>query len=120
MVKDQSALSLRQFASEDPANSVLVTQLQQAVNLANQNCDRATALAHMLSSQLREAHDQINQLELDSNSFVNRLRAEAQTIIAQLQSAADARVNQTKREADRRISDLEADAENRVYRWKAS
>jgi hypothetical protein len=116
MVEHQSALSVRQFAREDEADSILVTKLQQAVNLANQNCDRATALAHKLSGQLREAHDRINQLEFEANGFVDRRRAEAQTAIAKLQSGADARVDQTKREADERIADLEADAEDRVNR----
>ena len=116
MVEHQSAPSVRNFAREDPADPILVAKLQQAVNLANQNCDRATALAHKLSGQLRDAQDRINQLELEADGLVDRLHGEAQTAVAKLQSDADARVDQTKREADERIAGLEAEAENRINR----
>src|SRR6202048_1212413 len=70
MTQSQSAPSVPNLARENaaPADPAFVAKLQQAANLANENCDRATALAHMLSGQLREAQSRINQLELDQRS----------------------------------------------------
>jgi hypothetical protein len=45
-----------------------VAKLQQAANLANENCDRATALAHTLSAQLREAGSSLE--DADDSSIV--------------------------------------------------
>ena len=72
MSEHQSAPSVRKLVREDPdpADPAFVAKLQQAANLANENCDRAMALAHKLSSELREAHDRINQ----TNSFVQMLQ----------------------------------------------
>jgi predicted nucleic acid-binding Zn-ribbon protein len=102
-------LARENTAAVDPA---LVAKLQQAANLANENCDRATALAHTLSAELREAYFRINQLEADG--LVERLRAEAETAVAKLQSDANARVELTRREADARIVLVDAEAESRV------
>jgi ATP-dependent Clp protease ATP-binding subunit ClpA len=99
-----------------PADPAFVVKLQQAANLANENCDRAIGLAHKLSAQLRETQSRINQLELEADWLVDRLRAEIETAVAKLQSDANARVDRTKREADERIARVEAEAESRVRR----
>src|SRR6516164_4787867 len=69
MREGHHALSVHKFAPEDsdpvPTDPALVAKLQQAAKLANENCDRAMALAHKLSTQLREAQSRINQLELE-------------------------------------------------------
>jgi F0F1-type ATP synthase membrane subunit b/b' len=116
MSQSQSAQSVSDLAPEnaDPADPTFVARLQQAANLANENCDRATALAHTLAAQLREAQSRINHLELEADGLVERLRAEAETAVAKLQSDANARVERTKREADTRIARVEAEAETRV------
>ena len=102
-------------AREDavPPDPTLVAKLQQAAKLANENCDRATALAH--KAQLREAQSRINHLELEAErARPDRLKADVEAAIAKLQSDANARVKRTRREADARIARVEADAENRV------
>jgi hypothetical protein len=47
MTQNQSAPSVPNLARENaaPADPAFVAKLQQAANLANENCDRATALA---------------------------------------------------------------------------
>ena len=116
MTQTQPAPSVSNLVPEnaDPADHTVVARLQQAANLANENCDRATALAHTLSAQLRDAQFRINQLELDADRLVEPLRAEVETAIAKLQSDASARVELTRREADARITRVEADAEARI------
>ena len=61
MTQSQSAPSVPNLARENAASAdpAFVAKLQQAANLANENCDRATALAHTLSDQLREAQSRI-------------------------------------------------------------
>jgi hypothetical protein len=122
MRESHSDPSVHALARKDPepiaADPAFVAKLQQAVNLANQTCDRATALAHKLAGQLREALTRVHQLELDSG-LGDRLQAEAETAAAKLQSDADARVDRTKREADERIARMEAEAENRVGRLQS-
>lgn len=115
MSERQSAPSVRQFTREDPepGDPAFEAKLQQRANLTNENCDRAMALAHQLTAQLREAQKRINQLEIEAAGLV-RLRAEAETAVAKLQSDADARIDRTKREADERVARLEAEAQNRV------
>ena len=56
-----------EFGSQDsdPADP-MIANLQQSVNLANENCDRAVLLAQTLSAQLREAQDRVNQLEREA------------------------------------------------------
>ena len=68
MSQSQSALSVSSSAREDaaPPDPTLVAKLQNAAKLANENCDRATALAHKLSAQLRDAQSRINHLELEA------------------------------------------------------
>ena len=122
MRESYSAPSVHEFAREDPdpvpADPALVARLQEAAKLANENCDRAMALAHKLSAQLREAESRINQLELEleGDRLIDRLRTETETALAKLQSDADARVVRTKREADERIAHVEVEAKNRVDR----
>ena len=98
MTQSQSAPSVPNLARENaaPADPAFVAKLQQAANLANENCDRATALAHTLSGQLREAQSRINQLELEADGLVERLRADVETVVAKLQSDANARVEWTR------------------------
>ena len=90
MTQSQSAPSVPNLARENaaPADPAFVAKLQQAANLANENCDRATALAHTLSGQLREAQSRINQLELDADGLVEGLRAEVETVVGKLREAS--------------------------------
>jgi hypothetical protein len=106
MSERQSAPLVRKFAREAPDPTDPAFEAKQAANLANENCDRAMALAHKLTAQLREAQNRINQLEIEAGGLV-RLRAEA-----------DTRVDRTKREADERVARLEAEAEDRVHRLR--
>jgi chromosome segregation ATPase len=98
----------------------IVVQLQQAANLANENCDRATVLAQNLSARLREAESRINQLELelDAGEFANRMRTETEAVVAQIQSDSRARVERAKREAEARIARVEAQAESRICQFQ--
>jgi hypothetical protein len=50
----------------------IVTKIQRAAELSNENCDRALALAHKLSMQLRTAEDRISQLEAEVELFRDR------------------------------------------------
>ena len=105
-MSEQSIASGQEFGSRDsdPADPAFVANLQQSANLANENCDRAVALAHKLSAQLQEAEDRINQLERERDGFFDQLLAEAKAAIQDVQSNADTRVNRTIREADERIA----------------
>jgi hypothetical protein len=98
MSQSQSAPSVPNSAHEDstPVDPTFVAKLQQAARLANENCDRATVLAHTLSAQLREAQSRINQLEAQVDELASRLWAEAEIALAKLQTDADARVEGTK------------------------
>ncbi len=118
MTQSESAPPVATFDRKNaaPVDPALVAKLQQAVSLANENCDRATALAREFSAQLRDAQSRINQLELEADRLVERLRAEAEIAIAKLQSDANVRVELAKREADARIGQVEAEAESRVRR----
>ena len=108
--------SVHNYAHEDagPADPILAAKLERAAHLANENCDRATARAHKLSAQLRQAQSRINELELEADERAGRLWAEAETAIAKLQSEANARIERTKREADERIARVEAEADSRL------
>jgi hypothetical protein len=112
MSEPQSALAVRNFAREEPRSPTPGFDAKEAANLANENCDRAMALAHKLTAQLREAQSRINELE----SHTEGLRADTETAVAKLRSEADARVDRTKRVADERVVRLESEAENRVGR----
>jgi hypothetical protein len=122
MRESHSALSVHEFARDDPdpvpADAALVARLQQAAKLANDNCDRAMALAHKLSAQLREAESRINQLELEGDGFVDRLQNELVQARDQVKIEADARIEQIKIEADERVARAEIEADARVERMK--
>ena len=70
----------------DRSGLAIVGMLQQAVDLAQQNCERAMDIAHKLSLKLREAEDRIAQLEGDvrvyqeratrAEKWMNRIQAE--------------------------------------------
>jgi hypothetical protein len=100
----------QEFGGGDKADPV-VANLQQS-----ENCDGAVALAQMLSAQLREAQDRINQLEREADALGDQLLAEAKAIIQEVRADADARVNRTIREADERIDRLKAEAQNQIGR----
>ena len=117
-MSEQSVVSRQEFGSRDsdPADPAFVANLQQSAKLANENCDRAVALAYKLSAQLQEAQDRINQLEREADGNFEHLLAKAKAAIQEVQFNADARVNRTIREADERIARLKAEAQNQIGR----
>jgi chromosome segregation ATPase len=134
MGERQSATLVRKFAHEDsnPANQALAEKLQQAANLANENCDRATALAHTLSAQLREAQNRINHLEFEADDLdrtsrhaderIARQEAEAKNLVSRLQgelAQAKQRAERVKAESDARIERIKIEADERVARAQA-
>jgi hypothetical protein len=56
----------------DRSGQAIVTMLQEAVDVAKQNCERAMDIAHKLSLQLRAAEDRIAQLEGDIRHYQER------------------------------------------------
>jgi len=56
----------------EEVGQAIVTKIQRAADLSNENCDRALALAHKLSMQLRTAEDRISQLEAEVELFRDR------------------------------------------------
>jgi cell fate (sporulation/competence/biofilm development) regulator YmcA (YheA/YmcA/DUF963 family) len=61
----------------EEAGEAIIAKLQKAADLSNENCDRAMALAHKVSMELRAAEDRINQLEAEVERFRHRaVRAE--------------------------------------------
>jgi predicted nucleic acid-binding Zn-ribbon protein len=70
----------QQQPENDPlerSGQAIVAMLQEAVDVAKQNCERAMDIAHKLSLKLREAEDRIAQLEGDIRHYQDRaLRAE--------------------------------------------
>ena len=111
-------------------------KLQQTATLANENCDRATALVRTLSAELRDAQQRIRDLEreakgrLETEAALAQLQAEfdaeaenhltrLQTELAEArQRAAEAsgRVAQIEKEADERVRRAEAEADERIRR----
>jgi len=59
-------------AQVEEVGQAIVTKIQRAADLSNENCDRALALAHKLSMQLRTAEDRISQLEAEVELFRDR------------------------------------------------
>ena len=118
MSETHSVPSAHNFKREDAARDDpnVVAKLQQAANLANENCDRATVLAQKLSAQLREAQSRINELELEADGLANRILDKADAAVARLQSDASASVEQAKHEAAARI----ARAEQRLAKYDES
>jgi hypothetical protein len=115
MSEPQSIRAARSSARDEPRSALSDFEAKEAANLANENCDRAMALAHKLTAQLREAQDRINQLE----SHTEGLQADAELAVAKLQSEADARIDRTKREADKRITRAVAEVDERLVRARA-
>jgi hypothetical protein len=63
--------------SMDESGQAVLAMLQKAADLSNDNCDRAMAMAHKLSIQLRAAEDQISQLQAENARVQDRaVRAE--------------------------------------------
>jgi hypothetical protein len=56
----------------DRSGQAIVVMLQEAVDVAKQNCERAMDIAHKLSLQLRAAEDRIAQLEGDVRYYQER------------------------------------------------
>jgi hypothetical protein len=56
---------------EEPGPA-LVAKLRKAAELANENCDRAMALAHKLAMQIRAAEARIYQLEAELKHYQAR------------------------------------------------
>jgi len=56
----------------DRSGQAIVGMLQDAVDVAKQNCERAMDIAHKLSLQLRAAEDRIAQLEGDIRHYQER------------------------------------------------
>ena len=56
----------------DRSGQEIISMLQEAVNVAQQNCERAMDVAHKLSLQLRNAEDRIAQLEGDIRHYQDR------------------------------------------------
>jgi len=122
--------------NDHPANVTLLAKLQQTATLANENCDRATALVRTLSAELRDAQQRIRDLEreakgrLETEATLAQLQAEfdaeaenhltrLQTELAEArQRAAEAsgRVAQIETEADERVARAEAEADERIAR----
>jgi len=113
-----------------------LAKLQQTATLANENCDRATALVRKLSAELRDAQQRIRDLEraakgrLETEAALAQLQAEfdaeAENRLTRLQAelaqarqrAAEAsgRIAQIEREADERVARAEAQADERIAR----
>jgi hypothetical protein len=65
----------RQAPDSDPldrSGQAIVSMLQDAVDVAKLNCERAMDIAHKLSLKLREAEDRIAQLEGDIRHYQDR------------------------------------------------
>ena len=61
----------------DNAGRALVALLQEAANISKENVDRAMAMAHKLSLQLRAAEDRISELQAEIKRLEDRaIRAE--------------------------------------------
>ena len=115
-MSEQSVASGQEFGNRvpDPADPAFVANSQHSAELANENCDRAVALAHKLSVQLREAQDRINQLEREADGLCDQFLVEAKAVIREVQSNADVRVNRAIREGDERIARLRAEAQHQI------
>jgi len=56
----------------EEAGEAIIAKIQKAAELSNENCDRATKLAHKLSMQLRAAEERISHLEAEVELFRDR------------------------------------------------
>ena len=83
----------------DEAGTAIVLSLREAAAISNEKVERAMALAHRLSVQLREAEDRIAQLHGDLERAESRaLRAEGwlKTIQQEIQSTLLESTNRPK------------------------
>ncbi len=74
----------------DRSGQAIVGMLQEAVDVAKQNCERAMDIAHKLSLQLRAAEDRIAQLEGDIRHYQDRA-ARAEKWMNRIQSEIEDR-----------------------------
>lgn len=74
----------------DRSGQAIVGMLQDAVDVAKQNCERAMDIAHKLSLQLRAAEDRIAQLEGDIRHYQERA-ARAEKWMNRIQSEIEDR-----------------------------
>jgi hypothetical protein len=56
----------------DKSGHAIITLLQEAANVAKDNCDRAMDVAHKLSIQLRAAEDRVKELENEVRHYQDR------------------------------------------------
>jgi hypothetical protein len=56
----------------DRSGHAVIALLQEAVDVAKQNCERAMDIAHKLSLQLRAAEDRVAQLEGEIRHYQDR------------------------------------------------
>lgn len=74
----------------DRSGLAIVSMLQDAVDVAKQNCERAMDIAHKLSLKLREAEDRIAQMEGDIRHYQERA-ARAEKWMNRIQSEIEDR-----------------------------
>jgi gas vesicle protein len=83
----------------DEAGRAIVTQIQRAAELANEDCDRAMNLAHKLSMELSASEDRTHQLKSEVEMWHDRAeRAERwlQTIQTEIEEKLIARLGEKK------------------------
>jgi anaerobic ribonucleoside-triphosphate reductase len=56
----------------EESGQAIVAKIRKAADIANENCDRAMALAHKLAMQVRAAEDRIYQLETEVKQYQAR------------------------------------------------
>jgi hypothetical protein len=56
----------------DRSGQAIVTLVQQAANVAKDNCERAMDVAHKLSMQLRASEDRVKELENEVRHYHDR------------------------------------------------
>jgi hypothetical protein len=98
-------------AQAEEVGQAIIAKIQRAADLSNENCDRAMALAHKLSMQLRAAEDRINQLEGEVELLRDRaVRAERwlQTIQKEIEEKliAPRSANATEQTSPRKDAEL--------------
>jgi hypothetical protein len=81
--KDEARPSVLPFVpKEEQPNTVvaddtgqsIITALQRAADMAKSECDRATALAHKLSFEIRAAEERAHECEADARAAEERAR----------------------------------------------
>src|SRR5262249_24261949 len=66
----------KQGNSADEAGQAVIAQIRRAAELANENCDRAMALAHKLAMQLRAAEDQFQDRATRAEGWLQTIHSE--------------------------------------------